>query len=144
MIEPQALVGIARGWLGVPFRHQGRTRHGIDCVNAVREWIAEAGLCPPDVPRRYRPQPDGRQLRDGIEAWMLPTDVPGPGVVALIRIRREPQHVGLLTGETIIHALSRRDGRGREVGMVVETGWRGDWRMKTVALYRVPGVTYGP
>jgi cell wall-associated NlpC family hydrolase len=29
------IVSAARSWLGVPWRHQGRTRQGVDCAGLV-------------------------------------------------------------------------------------------------------------
>ena len=33
--ESLAIVAAARSWLGVPWRHQGRARQGIDCAGLV-------------------------------------------------------------------------------------------------------------
>ena len=33
--DPSAIVAAARTWLGVPWRHQGRTRQGVDCAGLV-------------------------------------------------------------------------------------------------------------
>lgn len=35
MVTRAAIVAAARGWLGVPWRHQGRSRAGVDCVGLV-------------------------------------------------------------------------------------------------------------
>jgi cell wall-associated NlpC family hydrolase len=34
-VEPNAIIAAARSWLGVPWRHQGRTRQGVDCAGLV-------------------------------------------------------------------------------------------------------------
>jgi cell wall-associated NlpC family hydrolase len=141
-MTPEGLITIARSWLGVPFRHQGNTRRGIDCINAVRVWLVEAGLSPPEVPQGYLRSPDGVTLKTALDGWMTPTDTPQPGTIALLRIRRFPQHVALITGPTMIHSHSRVGKGGREMGGVVENGYRGRWLDRTVALYRVPGVIY--
>lgn len=47
--EPAAIlcaqdpVAVARSWIGTPFRHQGRTRHGIDCVGLLVETFRACG-----------------------------------------------------------------------------------------------------
>lgn len=47
--EPAAIllahdpVALARTWIGTPFRHQGRTRHGIDCVGLLVEVFRACG-----------------------------------------------------------------------------------------------------
>ena len=35
MVTRAEIVTAARGWIGVPWRHQGRSRAGVDCVGLV-------------------------------------------------------------------------------------------------------------
>ena len=37
VIKRREIVDAARNWVGVPYRHQGRTRNGIDCVGLLLE-----------------------------------------------------------------------------------------------------------
>ncbi|MEO1720952.1 MAG: NlpC/P60 family protein [Pseudomonadota bacterium] len=55
------IVGAARSWAGVPWRHQGRTRSGIDCVGLVLRVAETVGLdvSGVDIPD-YGREPDGR------------------------------------------------------------------------------------
>jgi len=34
-VKREAVVQAARFWVGVPWRHQGRTEHGVDCVGLI-------------------------------------------------------------------------------------------------------------
>ncbi len=46
---------LARTWIGVPWRHQGRNRSGIDCGGLVVKVGQELGLLGPhDDPKRYQ------------------------------------------------------------------------------------------
>jgi cell wall-associated NlpC family hydrolase len=38
------IVAAARGWIGVPWRHQGRSRAGVDCVGLIVVVCRELGL----------------------------------------------------------------------------------------------------
>jgi cell wall-associated NlpC family hydrolase len=45
MLDRQHIVDTARGWLGVPYRHQGRRKDkGVDCVGLIIGVGAELGL----------------------------------------------------------------------------------------------------
>jgi len=35
MVTRPEIVAAARGWIGVPWRHQGRSRAGVDCVGLI-------------------------------------------------------------------------------------------------------------
>jgi cell wall-associated NlpC family hydrolase len=132
----QELIAHARTWLGVPFQHQGRSRHGVDCAGFL-EMLAEAtGTLPDeyDAPRVYARRPNGELLQT-VEKFCARAREAAPGVVVLIKwpYVSEPAHVALCTGSTIIHAYSR-------VGRVVENGYRGLWIRNTHSLWNFPGL----
>lgn len=133
MVPAGAVVAAARGWLGVPFGHQGRSRRGVDCAGLVICVAAELGLPVADY-RAYGRLPRGdtllRVMRDQCTEY---AGDPVPGTVALMRFEREPQHLAILAGTTVIHALStsRR---------VVEHRLDALWRSRIVGLFALPGV----
>ena len=57
------------------------------------------------------------------------TDTPQIGDIILFRIKRTPQHLGILTQDGFMHAYAA-------VGRVVETRWDNYWRERVVAYYR--------
>lgn len=126
----------ARAWLGTPFRHQGRCQGvGVDCIGLIVGVARRFGLSDhnrTDYPR----QPDGRSLEAALEAHLRRLG-PGemrPADVLLMRIRRLPQHVGILAERgTIIHAHSA-------AGRVVEMRLNERWWERVLAAYRFPGV----
>lgn len=138
MITAAQLVRNARTWLGVPFVHQGRSRHGVDCIGLQIANLAECDALPVhfrDV-RTYGRRPNGELLRE-IERYCTPADRASAGVLIVIRwpqVKLE-QHVALCTGPTMIHAYQGRRG-------VIEHGYVGEWIRNTVSLWRLPGVTY--
>lgn len=138
---PAALVvSTARGFLGVPFLHQGRSTRGVDCSGLIVLTVRALGISDFDV-KGYPRQPDGRSfeqaLRDG-------GCVPGPvrvGALLFIRFYREPQHVGFVTdyvhgGHGLIHSYSVAHG-------VVEHRLDDKWLRRTASAWTLPGVDYG-
>jgi cell wall-associated NlpC family hydrolase len=56
-----------------------------------------------------------------------------PGDVLLMRIRRDPQHLAIYAGGTIIHSYF-------DAGKVCEHDLTGLWSQRVVAVYRFKGV----
>lgn len=140
MIDPAELIAQARGWVGVPFRHQGRGRAGVDCAGFLVALMQAAGELPRDYyePGNYGRAP-ARDLTEVVRRYCVPAArAPGfPGALVLIRWPKDrlPSHVGLCTGATLIHCYQREGG-------VVEHGYRGPWPRVTHSLWRMPGVRY--
>lgn len=136
MATRSEVIAEARLWLGTPFHHQGRLRGvGCDCIGLVVGVCRALGLGDADA-RGYARTPDGRSLAEGLARHLaeIPPEAARPGDVLLLRIRRDPQHVGFLgPGGSIIHAYA---GAGR----VVETRFDSWWQARLVAAYAIPGV----
>lgn len=132
------LLALARGWLGVPFAHQGRSFYGVDCGGFVVMVARSAGIVPADYedPTGYgrRATPD---LRNLVLRHCRRTPRAEPGCLVLIRWPGdfEAGHVAICTGPTLIHAslAARR---------VVECSYRDPWLRMTHSLYRLPNVIY--
>lgn len=107
MTRAEHFVAAARTWLGVPFRYQGRSENGIDCVGVVVESLATLGISLDVEP--YGKQVSGdtvlRQLQ-AIGRRVLFAEA-RPGDIAVLNYRGESNHIGILTGErTMIHSLA--------------------------------------
>jgi NlpC/P60 family putative phage cell wall peptidase len=135
MASPEEILAEARRWLDTPFRHQGRCLGvGVDCIGLIVGVARGLGLEARDR-TDYPRQPDGVHLEAALDT-QLRRLAPGrtrPGDVLLMRIRRLPQHVGILAEHgTLIHAHS---AAGRVVEMRLDERW---WD-RVVAAYRFPG-----
>ena len=127
----------ARTWIGVPFRHQGRSRHGVDCIGLVLQ--VRGKFEPPWRPAaaanvQYRRNPQAL-LAAGIAENCIRLDRPEPAACALIQWPNQahPAHVAILTPDTIIHAYAK-------VGRVIETTYGNPWVRWTTSLWRIPGI----
>jgi cell wall-associated NlpC family hydrolase len=137
MIKPEHMVNEARTWIGVPFRHQGRSRLGVDCIgliicvrNAVGMWMD--GM---HETTSYPKRAIDELLLDKLNEYCTPLRRAEPGCVVLFKWPKMqfPTHVAICTGENIIHSY-------RTVGQVCEVGYREPWRRMTRGFYRLPGV----
>lgn len=136
MISPQQVIDEARAWVGVPFLHQGRSRQGVDCIGLIIVVAKDLGLVPAEFDsRNYGRAPgDGRLLVEIAERCAEVT-VAEPATLVVIRWNRDPFHVAICTGPTLIHSNST-------VGKVVEHGYRHPWPKLTVSIWRLPEVSY--
>lgn len=128
------VIAAARAWVGVPFLHQGRTRHGVDCVGLLVCVLRDVGLVPATFERTdYGRLPNRGELAAKIAAHCCRIAAPVPGCFLAIRWHVEAAHVAIYTGETIIHAYEKR-------GCVVEHGYRGAWIRHTDGVWLYPGI----
>jgi cell wall-associated NlpC family hydrolase len=126
----------SRAWLGVPFRHQGRSRFGVDCIGFPIARLREEGLLPAGFEDRhaYGRVPDGTMLPI-VSRWCQAIVRLEVGCLILIRWPRfaSPSHAALFTGRSMLHAYQRAGG-------VVENGYRGPWVKHFHSAWRLPGI----
>jgi cell wall-associated NlpC family hydrolase len=134
-VTPAAVIAEARRWVGVPFRHQGRSQRGIDCVGLPIVVCQSLGLLDQrfDV-ATYGRLPSG-ELVDRLRAHCRPIPAAVPGSLIVIAWTKIAAHVAICTGETMIHAYE-------SVGCVVEHGYRGRWIRLTHSTWALPGLAY--
>ncbi len=117
-------------YIGLPFVEHGRTRAGVDCWGLIRLVLDERfGVAVPSYVNGYASTTDHEVLGRLIASQMTPwREVPfdklrmrgdeRAGDVALLRVRGQPMHVGLVVAkgcmlhveEGIATCLERYDG----------------------------------
>lgn len=151
MIDSTAIVASARGCLGVPFVHQGRSSHGLDCLGlllCVAEKLELTFDGQPasalDVPT-YGMRPDVALLKAKLDRYLVEVSLTPtlsreqerrlcPGDIVLLKINGSPQHLAIITdypmdGELgMIHAYA-------PAGKVVEHRYDRFWQRMTYAAY---------
>ena len=134
--ETAAFVAAARSYLGVPFRHQGRSRRGVDCAGLFAVAVHDMGKPYYNV-EAYSREPSNNGLRDAAIANLgdaIPKDQMRHGDVVLLQFVGEPCHVGIITdypdgGFALLHTFA-------QVKKVVEHRMDQEWLDRIVEIYR--------
>lgn len=130
----ERIIELARECVGTPFQHQARVvGRGLDCAGVLVHVLRSLEL--PHIDERGYPRtPYKGLIRSILESQPSLQPVPRAdaqaGDVLLMRFAREPQHVAILAGETIIHAYA-------DCGRCVEHGFTAEWRRRVTDVYRV-------
>lgn len=134
--EVTLVINRSREWIDVPFRHQGRSRVGCDCVGLF-SCVAEDIGRPIPIPDNYTRLPDQKPLIDTMEKYFdrVPKDQKQPGDFVLMRFADNKQrvpnrHVALLTPLGIIHAA-------RLYRKVTEHTLDDEWEDRIEYVYRM-------
>ena len=131
------IIAAARGLIGTPFAHQGRTPGvAMDCGGVVVHLLGLMGIAY-DVDG-YSRLPDGDSLIRVVDGALerIARDAYRPADVVAVRISRHPQHLALVTDYGLLHAWQRV----WSPASVVEHTLTDDWRARIVAAWQFPGV----
>lgn len=126
------IISAARSELGTPFAHQGRIPgKRLDCAGLLVRVATLLGV--PVIDREgYARRPSNSLLESALDKQpgieQCPVEL-SPGLLFLMRFRGEPQHLGVCTGETLIHSYE-------PVGKVCEHRIDDAWQRRIVRAYR--------
>ncbi len=143
--ERLVLIDEARKLVGTPWRHQGRTVAGADCIGFG--WLVYAAtllICRGitlDKPRSdYGRTPSGGKLRAELVEWLGdPVDrEPIPGDIVTIKWAGDERHLGIIVPHPqrdygMIHGDNT--AAGAEGPRVVEHGMDARWRARIVEVW---------
>lgn len=108
MITKQDIISEARKWAGVPFRHQGRSARGVDCIGLV--LVTAYGLKMSDVQvTSYRRNAQGQNFKAMFEEHMdsIPVKDVAISDVLIFRFGAFDCHCAIVTNKNplrVIHA----------------------------------------
>lgn len=125
----------ARTWIGVKWRHQGRTREGVDCIGIIQCTAKVLALTSYDN-TLYRRVFDKDEITEHFrkaECTPIPYLQAKQADILIIREFHIPYHCVLLSynEEYIIHAHAIRR-------KVVEELYTEKWRKNVVSAWRLP------
>lgn len=137
MMKAADVITAARAYLGVPFRHQGRTPPlALDCAGLFVQVCRDLGL-PVIDEQGYGRNPWKGLLEQciGRQPFLCraPREQMQAGDILLMRFTVEPQHIAIHAGDTMIHAYEHS-------GRVVEHRLADVWRARIVHVYRFEGL----
>lgn len=118
-------------YLGVPYQHQGRSTAGMDCVGLIIAVGRDLGIDMNDQDYPYLKIPDPTVLLSGMMNNFMhkPGSSYEPGDIIVFRIRRNPQHVGIiLENNKLIHSYEN-------VGKVVMHDMDQRWVKRIAAVF---------
>jgi hypothetical protein len=134
----EGFVAAARSYVGVPWRHLGRARTGVDCIGLVLLAARDVGCELPD-PAPYAREPQGTRLLDGIHAHATRIADAAPGDVLLFRMGLYGGHVGIASVHpawgvpACLHAYALRR-------QVVEQPMDAELRAALLGAFRLPAL----
>jgi|WetSurSiteA1Bulk_404760.scaffolds.fasta_scaffold12247_3 cell wall-associated NlpC family hydrolase len=123
----------ARSFVGSPFKHQGRTKNGIDCIGLIIIPLNELGFFSYDN-KNYKRYGFGDGLIEVIKKYCYELDSPyklEKGDILLYSNGRS-QHLAIYTGNSIIHANNK-------IGKVVEHSLDNYWITNISKAFRYRG-----
>jgi cell wall-associated NlpC family hydrolase len=105
----------ARAWLGVPWRHLGRSREGLDCIGLVLVAARACGI-EADDPAPYAREPSSQRLRQELAQALdeVPIAEARPGDVLVFNLGLYAGHIGIRAEHphycvpSVIHAYAPR------------------------------------
>lgn len=135
LARAERVIDAARAWIGTPYHDQASLQGvGCDCLGLARGvWRTLYGDPEPYSVPVYSRRGEGEALAAALAAWLVPVPVAeaGPGHLVLFRPLRwsAARHVGILTGDALVHAHERR-------GVVEEP--LGPWRRRAAFAFGFP------
>lgn len=126
------IVSAARKYLGVRWRHQGRSSLGVDCLGLLVLVGKDLGLESRDT-TDYARLPDGARLMRELDEQLTRVAEHQAGDILLMRFNSSPQHLAIKTDIGIIHAYA-------QARKVVEHSLDSVWSSRIVCSYRLPEV----
>ena len=104
MPSPAEFIAEARTWVGTPFHaNQWAKGIGADCIGFIYGAAVAVGIGVQEKVLAYPIRPNGR-LKPYLDRHLVRVDEPRPGDVLLMAFDREPHHLAIYAGDTIIHA----------------------------------------
>lgn len=127
----------ARECIGTPFKHQGRNVGvGLDCAGVLVHVANRLGIPHTDV-IGYGRVPAKLQLKQVLDNQQslkrVGLEDKKAGDILLMTFVKEPQHIAIYTGDTVIHAYER-------AGKCCEHRLCKMWESRILCVYRFEGV----
>jgi len=135
-VEVQQIILHSRKWMGSKFRHQGRSKSGIDCIGLFSEVAKEIGRDIP-IPNNYTHHPDQKFLFSEMNRLFdkITKAEMQAGDLVLMRfmddhLRIPCRHVAIITNLGVLHSSA-------QFRKVTEHGLDQEWMEKIEHVFRM-------
>lgn len=138
MITGDDIARQAREYIGLPWRHLGRGKDGVDCLGLLICVAKDFHLIGPDADWSYPRCPIDGELEKGLERYLVPVRYSRlkAGYVITMQLHRVPFHVAISDGcGGIIHSYL-------STGFVCEHRMETKWLRRVNRVFAFPGVAY--
>lgn len=131
LTDPSSFIFALRSYKEVPYKHQGRSRYGLDCLGLILISLKDCGVNATDEsPPDYATQFDSQRFIDGVRRrssliWSRDLRTPIPqqwnsGTLLIFSFSSKPRHLGIVTCDgQMIHAYQS----GQKVVEHTLKGW---------------------
>ena len=137
----KAIIDAARSYLGVPFKHQGRSALGLDCLGLLVCVARDCGLCYAGKPLSdadrtdYGHLPNSERLYLGLSSVLKRSSFPVAGGIVLLSVDKVARHLGIVAiypggGLSLIHAYA-------PARRVVEHRMDNEWQQRIYQCFTV-------
>lgn len=135
-ITRDTLIATTRNFLGTPFRHQGRSAQGVDCVGLLI-CIARALDLPHDDVTGYTRRAEGMGFLEHFRGQLMEIalSAAGPADVLVFVETVYPCHTGLLSERNGVQHLIHAHAPRRKV---IEEPYLGIWPARARFAFRFP------
>lgn len=140
------LVLEARALEGVPFRHQGRSPTGLDCIGLLLIAGERAGVLRVNLERVDYGRAPQAALEERLAYYCEKLEQVEPGAILAIKWPGDVRagHIAIATpGGQMIHSYSAGGRQGLRGGRVIEHGYRGHWPRWTKSIWWIRGMARG-
>ena len=134
--EVQKIILHSREWMHTKFRHQGRSKSGVDCIGLFSEVAKEIGRSIP-IPSNYTHHPDQKFLLDEMSRLFdkITKAEMQIGDLVLMRFMDDQQripcrHVAIVTNLGVLHSSA-------QFKKVTEHGLDEEWMRKIEHVFRM-------
>ena len=134
MVTIHKIIETARSYIGTKFKHQGRSKKGIDCIGLIECSLHDNGILTKATSPGYSRNPVPNDFAAGLDEHFDRVSVMEmqPGDILWFAIDGIPRHVGFYTEvNTVIHAYAKLKKE------VIEHRLTDQWKKNIRRVYRI-------
>ena len=137
LVPSSEIIAAARSYERVPFRHQGRSHRGLDCLGLLAVAFRDAGMTVHDR-TDYSRTPNLAEMKEALDRQLIRVPKSGGSHAGLVALFHDKLwlHVGLMTkANKFIHARGPEDIGPGVVEHILDSK---TWAPRLMRMWRHP------